>query len=105
MCVEGGGGGVWGLNYFRAHIHRRFRHAHHETRPVFRLGSRGRVDRHTRFLPFIYIYISVADLEKNKGVCGWIGMEYIYIYIYIFIFIFIFYFFIIIILLLFLFSK
>ena len=35
------GGG--GLNYFRAHIHRRFRHTHHETRnrqPI--LGSQGR---------------------------------------------------------------
>ena len=28
------GGGVGGLNYFRAHIHRRFRHAHHETRDL-----------------------------------------------------------------------
>ena len=42
MCGGGGGGG--GLNYFRSHIHRRFRHAHYETKdrqPC--LGSRGRV--------------------------------------------------------------
>ena len=39
--VGGGGGG--GLNYFRAHIHRRFRHAHHETRDWYLgLASRGK---------------------------------------------------------------
>ena len=37
-----GGGAVGGrLNYFRAHIHRRFKHAHHETRDWHPgLGSR-----------------------------------------------------------------
>ena len=39
----GWGGGGEGLNYFRAHIHRRFRHAYHETRDRHPgLGSRGR---------------------------------------------------------------
>ena len=50
FCGGGGGeGGGGGLNYFRAHIHRRFRHAHHETRDhlgasIFGalLGSQGR---------------------------------------------------------------
>ena len=37
--VGGGGGG--GVNYLRAHIHFRFRHAHHETKAS--LESRGGV--------------------------------------------------------------
>ena len=42
VCVWGGGGGR-GQNYLRAHIHWRFRHAHHETKDWLPgLGSRGR---------------------------------------------------------------
>ena len=40
----GEGGGGQGLNYFRAHIHQRFRHAHHETKDRQPgLESQGRV--------------------------------------------------------------
>ena len=58
----GGGGGGGSLNYLHAHIHSRFRHAHHETKDWLpSLGSRGRRKYMYIFLQqYLYYYWSQA---------------------------------------------
>ena len=72
----GVGGLGWGLNYLCAHIHLRFRHAHHETRDWLpSLGLRGGYIRDVKhgwrlyiyiyIYTYLYIYYFHSDLSGN----------------------------------------
>ena len=66
MCVCGAGGGGR-LNYFRAHIHRRFRHAHHEIRYPG-LGSQGRGSFRLAARVLLYASSHIQD-STHHGLC------------------------------------
>ena len=72
---EGGGGGGGALNYLNTHIHRRYKHAHHETKNrLSGLGAGGESGQSVRFLTctFRASYYSTRLSWAHTPVINWV---------------------------------